>query len=119
MSSGVIKSRGANAKPFNTFDSQQMQRYGFIYADGSYSDEREPRGAILVPRRPSPAHFWDPDSREWFIDGEVMPPVTGGQTQEKVGGENPEKPPTLEQVQAANKPAAQTSTTSMASLTVK
>lgn len=99
----VVKTRnGATARALNTADKEAMKHYGYIYADGSYSDEREPRGAYLVPRRPSPAHFWDPDSREWFLDGDVMPPATNAPT-ESVGGDAPGKPPTVEQVVEANK----------------
>lgn len=46
-------------------DLDRMKQYGFIYADGSYSDERLPKGAILVPRRPSPEHQWDMGKKQW------------------------------------------------------
>lgn len=48
------------------YDRKNMEAYGFIYADGTYSDERQPRGATIVPRRPSINHAWDPDTREWY-----------------------------------------------------
>jgi hypothetical protein len=104
--SSVIKARaGSTFKAVNVFDREQMRHYGYIYADGSYSDEREPRGAILVPRRPSPAHFWDPDSREWYTDGAVMPASTGRET-ESVDGDPAGKAPTLAELEAQMKQAA-------------
>ena len=98
----VVKPRGeAQRQVFTTGDQKEMQRYGFIYADGTYSDEREMRGAYLVPRRPSADYMWDPDSREWYLDGTVMPPSTG-QVQEPVAGQLGTRPPTFAEVVAAN-----------------
>jgi len=47
-------------------DAAKMRQYGFIYADGSYTDERLPKGATLVPRRPSPSHKWDMEKKMWI-----------------------------------------------------
>ena len=101
--SSVIKSRPGRdpQERFNTADKEAMKQYGFIYEDGTYSDERELRGAYLVPRRPSGQHYWDPDSREWFLDGDAMPPATGNVT-EPVAGETGTKAPTLQEVVDAN-----------------
>jgi hypothetical protein len=46
-------------------DQRNMQAFGFIYADGSYSDERLPKGATLVPRRPGPSYKWDFANKRW------------------------------------------------------
>lgn len=64
-------------------DAEAMKSFGFIYADGSYSDERLPKGAMLVPRRPSPNHKWDQNKRAWILQAPapaaaaapVTPPV--------------------------------------------
>lgn len=65
----VIRSRNKAVREASTtdYDREQMQAYGFIYADGSYSDERQPRGATIVPRRPSADHMWDPDDKKWYV----------------------------------------------------
>lgn len=50
-------------------DAEVMKQYGFIYEDGSYSDDRLPKGAMLVPRRPSSDHKWNSETREWVLVG--------------------------------------------------
>lgn len=56
-------------------DAENMRAFGFIYADGSYSDERLPKGAMLVPRRPSPQHKWDQGKRAWVIPAAAVAPA--------------------------------------------
>jgi len=68
-------------------DAQKMLEYGFIYADGSYSDERLPKGATLVPRRPSPQHKWDAVAKRW-VSGEMPVPESKG-SQFNVAGNRP------------------------------
>lgn len=112
MSNAVIKPRAGSAPPralqMLPYEQREMSLYGFIYSDGSYSDERQPRGAMLVPRRPSDKHFWDPEAKEWYLDGEVMPPEDEGRAKlESVEGDDAGQPPTIEQVVAANKGSGQ------------
>lgn len=102
MSNSVVrpKTGPVREEKFNSADREAMKLYGFIYVDGSYSDEREPRGAYIVPRRPSKRHFWDPDSKEWYLPEDVLPPETG-EPGEALGGEVT-RVPTVEEVVAAN-----------------
>lgn len=51
---------------------------GYIYADGSYSDEREPRGATVVPRRQQVGDVWSHAAKCWLRDGKPIDPDTAG-----------------------------------------
>lgn len=48
--------------------------FGYLYDDGSYSDQREPRGATCVPRRPRADAKWNHELRCWCVDGQPIDP---------------------------------------------
>ncbi len=93
----AVRNAGDQPDKMSDYDRKNMEGYGFIYADGTYSDEREPRGATLVPRRPNPGSMWDPDRREWYDGGgsadgddaskpgrsKLAAPAFGGNSQEE------------------------------------
>ena len=50
------------------------EEHGYVYDDGSYSNEREPRAATVVPRRKREGDVWSHEARCWMRDGAPVDP---------------------------------------------